>query len=224
MAIEQRSLAANPSVAQGDRESPVQDAALWVELEIDRHGDDDCPISGLANTEAHGQVQLTGTHCHSTITFGDEGDGEEHVSLYTADVTDGCTCATVCGPGLTPVNLAIEDGSLVVRAYVDSRDRLRRVIDTLRDSEDEWRLRRLTTPDRNTSVEAGLATQLFEDLAITEKQREAIRTAVEMGYYAEPRDATLGDLAARLGVSRSALSQRLTAVESKLVESLASEL
>ncbi len=216
------SLAADAQVATTDQESPVQDAALWVELEIDRKGDEHCPVSGLSNTGASGQVQMTGSQCHATISFGDSE--AEQVSLYTASVDDSCTCSSVCGPGFTPVSLGVEDGSLVVKAYADSRDRLTTVIEDLRESEDDWRLRRLTTPDRNETAEGGLTANLLENVTVTDKQREAVRTAVEMGYYEEPRDASLSDLASRLGVSRSALSQRLNAVESKLIERLASEL
>lgn len=217
-----QSFAASPQATTSDRESPVQDAALWVELEIDRRGDEHCPIAGLSSTTASGTIQLTGGSCHASISF--DGEDEDHVSLYTATIEEECTCSTLCGPGFTPVDLVVEDGSLVVTAYVDDRERLSRTIDDLREGPDSWRLRRLTTPDRNRAVDSGLTAQLLEDVTVTEKQREAVRTAVEMGYYDEPRDATLGDLASRLGVSRSALSQRLNAVESKLVETLAAEL
>ena len=220
MAAEQGYIRAGTKVGVEDRESRVQNPKLWVELEIDREPDVDCPLAGLARTNATGQVQLTGTRCTATISFGDE-DG---IAVYSSSVDDACTCSTVCGPGFSPVDLLVEDGSLVVRAYVDSRDHLTDVVETLRESEDDWRLRRLTTPERNRVADGSLAEQLFEDLTVTEKQREAVRAAVEMGYYAEPREASLSDLASRLGVSRSALSQRLNAVESKLIETLASEL
>ena len=217
-----QSFAAEPRVATQDRESPVQDAALWVELEIDRKGDTHCPIADLSSTTASGTIQLTGTNCHASISF--EGEDEEHVSLYTASIEESCTCSSLCGPGFTPVDLVVEDGSLVVNAYVDDRERLSEAIEDLREGPDTWRLRRLTTPDRNKTLDSGLASQLLEDVSVTQKQREAVRVAVEMGYYDRPRDATLGDLASRLGVSRSALSQRLNAVEAKLVEGLAAEL
>jgi predicted DNA binding protein len=44
---------------------------------------------------------------------------------------------------------------------------------------------------------------------LTDPQREALESAVEMGYFEVPRRATLTDLAAELGVSDSAVSQRL---------------
>jgi hypothetical protein len=222
MAIEQGTVAPGANVGEEDRESPVRDPRLWVELEIDRRTEGECPITGLSRTGAQGTVQLTGRRCHVTIGF--DGETDEDVSLYSARLDESCACTTVCGPGVTPVSLRIEDGLLVVGAYVDDRERLTEIVEALRASEDEWELRRLTTPERNALADGGLLAQVFEDIPVTDKQREAVEAAVEMGYYAEPRQATLSDLADRLGVSRSALSQRLTAVETKLVETLAAEL
>jgi predicted DNA binding protein len=58
------------------------------------------------------------------------------------------------------------------------------------------------------------------DLAmLTAKQREALELALTEGYYERPRDADLGTLADRLGITKSAVSQRLRTAEIKLVES-----
>lgn len=55
---------------------------------------------------------------------------------------------------------------------------------------------------------------------ISEKRLEAAKTAVRRGYYEVPREASLADLASELGVSESAVSQKLNAVERKLVRAL----
>jgi predicted DNA binding protein len=44
---------------------------------------------------------------------------------------------------------------------------------------------------------------------LTDPQREALLLAYEMGYFAEPREVTLSDIAERLGISRQALAARL---------------
>lgn len=44
---------------------------------------------------------------------------------------------------------------------------------------------------------------------LTAGQREALVTALEMGYFAVPREAQIEDLAAELGISTNAVSQRL---------------
>lgn len=54
--------------------------------------------------------------------------------------------------------------------------------------------------------------------SLTEKQRDTLRIALETGYYEQPRKADLSDLAERLGVSKSAVSQRLRTAEAKLVK------
>ncbi|MFB6073050.1 MAG: helix-turn-helix domain-containing protein [Halobacterium sp.] len=47
------------------------------------------------------------------------------------------------------------------------------------------------------------------EYGLSEKQREALRTAVDAGYYQVPRAATLEDVADELGVSTQAASERL---------------
>jgi predicted DNA binding protein len=44
------------------------------------------------------------------------------------------------------------------------------------------------------------------DAGLTDSQREALLVACEMGYFEEPRDATLGDVAAELDISQPAAS------------------
>ncbi|WP_280535854.1 helix-turn-helix domain-containing protein [Halopenitus sp. POP-27] len=45
--------------------------------------------------------------------------------------------------------------------------------------------------------------------ALTEKQREALVVAYELGYFADPREASLAEVAAELGYSASAVGGRL---------------
>lgn len=62
------------------------------------------------------------------------------------------------------------------------------------------------------------------DDVLTSGQREALTVALEAGYFAVPREATLADVAAELGVSDTAASQRLRrGVERLLRESLMRE-
>ena len=45
--------------------------------------------------------------------------------------------------------------------------------------------------------------------SLTGPQREALTAALEMGYFSVPREATAGDVADRLGVTKQAVSERL---------------
>jgi len=57
--------------------------------------------------------------------------------------------------------------------------------------------------------------QLFED--VTDRQRAALRLALESGYYEQPRQATLRDLAEQTAVARSTYEEHLRKAENKLL-------
>lgn len=56
------------------------------------------------------------------------------------------------------------------------------------------------------------------DDVLTDRQREALLTAAEMGYFEIPRRASLADVAAELGITASSLSERLRRAQSRLIE------
>ncbi len=55
------------------------------------------------------------------------------------------------------------------------------------------------------------------DAGLTDSQREALLVAVESGYFEEPRDATLSEVAADLGISQPAASGLLRRAIKRLV-------
>jgi predicted DNA binding protein len=72
----------------------------------------------------------------------------------------------------------------------------------------EFRLRRLTHDGEPESPGEGL----------TDPQREALRTAYELGFFEVPRRTSLEAVAAELGISASSASERLRRAESVLIE------
>ena len=67
--------------------------------------------------------------------------------------------------------------------------------------------------DQGLSVEISklqcLADHTHESLELTAEQYEALETAIKLGYFAIPREATLEEVAAELDISHQALSERL---------------
>ena len=53
---------------------------------------------------------------------------------------------------------------------------------------------------------------------LTARQREAVRTAYDMGYFDVPRDATLADVADEREITASSCSERLRRAQTALVE------
>lgn len=106
---------------------------------------------------------------------------------------------------------------LVVTATMGSRTALRSLIEDLRSTGATVGVESIVPLDA-TDARDGVDRQLFDVSSVTEKQREAVTIAVEAGYYEQPRRCDLDELADRLGVSRSAASQRLNTAEAKLVK------
>jgi len=74
-----------------------------------------------------------------------------------------------------------------------------------------FRLLRLLREDR--AGDGGATTD-----ALTDRQREAVRVAYELGYFEIPRKASLDDVAAELGISASSCSERLRRAQTALFE------
>lgn len=53
---------------------------------------------------------------------------------------------------------------------------------------------------------------------LSERQRDLLETAVELGYYDTPRECTLTELADELGIAKSTASERLHRVEGAVVK------
>jgi len=84
-------------------------------------------------------------------------------------------------------------------------------------SSEQWR-----SADLNVTIESVNETARSplrdSSSALTERQREALRAALRSGYFDVPRAATLQDLGKELGVSDTAISQRLRRGIRSLVE------
>jgi DNA-binding CsgD family transcriptional regulator len=55
---------------------------------------------------------------------------------------------------------------------------------------------------------------------LTERQREVLRVAVELGYYREPREATHDEIAATTGLSETTVGEHLRKIEATVFSSL----
>ena len=53
---------------------------------------------------------------------------------------------------------------------------------------------------------------------LTDRQREALRTAYELGYFDIPRGASLAEVAAELEITASSVSERLRRAQTQLIE------
>jgi predicted DNA binding protein len=67
----------------------------------------------------------------------------------------------------------------------------------------------------------GESDRVFVDRSVlTERQREVLETALEMGYFDHPKNANATEVAAALDISRSTFAEHVSAAQSKLLQSI----
>ncbi|WP_436934515.1 helix-turn-helix domain-containing protein [Halovenus marina] len=217
-------MAQSESSAEGDS-SGVGGQPLRARLAIEPHTDSDCAIldaDGTSNEVTQqlkypefgpGQHSDSGTdcrECHSEVVL--EGGDDLTAAYLTSDVTTHCICPVFAECDCISHITAVRDQKLIVDVTVRDRATLREL------------MRGLGAVDASVTVEwlvrgdSSTITTEIDTSSITDKQQTAIETAVEMGYYEQPRTTDLGAIADELGISESAVSQRLNNAETKLVE------
>ncbi|TYL38750.1 bacterio-opsin activator [Natronococcus pandeyae] len=186
---------------------------------IEPHPEADCTLlaSGSRGEDVSQNIvcqgdDCDGCECRSTVQL----EGDAGVRFVGGPVHDRCICPVFRSHEYVASIERVEHGSLEVELTVLDRATLETIVDGLRATGATVRLRRITAPC-GESEESWIE---IEASGITAKQREAVLIAVEEGYYETPRRADLEDLADALDVSKSAVSQRLSAVESNLITSL----
>lgn len=104
------------------------------------------------------------------------------------------------------------DTSLHLVLEVANHDALLELLDVINTADVQARTENISqagvAPDASVTIDLGI---------LTTKQRETLELALESGYYERPRTVDLTYLAEELGVSKSAVSQRLRTAETKLI-------
>lgn len=177
-----------------------------------------CPIVREADnsTIVSQNIPSDESKCHCEVRA--EDHATEHTSFISAETESSCICTAAAEYECIFSIRSVRNGSFVVSVIVKEREVLTDIVNSLREIDASVHLERLTRTcaDEDSWFEINTS-------KITDKQREAVDLAVELGYYDRPRQADLEVLADRLDISRSAVSQRLNAAEVTLVQSLVSE-
>ena len=209
-----------PRTQSTERPSRNDQGHLRTLLRITPHPAAGCPVleSGDRGQEVKQNILscVDSSEGESTCKAEVTVDGGSGAQLLEARVKELCICPVFREHDCVVSIDGFEGEELIVSLSIPDRDELVAIISSLRDREATVRLQRVVSTVQESPSRA---LELDTD-SITSKQREAVRAAIEAGYYETPREADLSDLSDELDVSRSAVSQRLTAVESKLVAEL----
>ncbi|PSQ16437.1 hypothetical protein BRD00_10620 [Halobacteriales archaeon QS_8_69_26] len=125
-----------------------------------------------------------------------------------------CVCGRIEQLAVPVADVRAAGGSLFLTLHVEDVDRLREVVGDLRERYGEVRVQSLASAGGDgpggdlVTVRRG---------RLTDRQREALETAVEMGYFEYPREANASEVAEAMGIGPSTLIEHLTAAQRKVL-------
>ncbi|QSG04942.1 helix-turn-helix domain-containing protein [Halapricum desulfuricans] len=182
---------------------------LRIDLEIDVG--DACPI-----VEADGPVLEADLHHMDGVCRSDVVTGGEDVSIEQFEQPMGARCLAdvFFEHGCVPHVTGTTDDSLLVTIHPPDRSKIPEIVSCVDELGFPARIDRIVSLD---DALFGTDPVLCEFGLLTDKQQEALVLAVRHGYYSQPRETTLAELASELGVGKSAVSHRLQAAESKII-------
>lgn len=130
--------------------------------------------------------------------------------LVEVVVTGNCVAATLAQTHAILTEASADGGAGTVRAEVAKDADIRQVVERMREVHPGTELQ--SKRDLAGTTPSVLATNGLSDTllaTLTDKQRDALRTAVLSGYLAWPRQSTASECAEALGVSQPTFSQHL---------------
>ena len=141
------------------------------------------------------------------------------VYRFTRDWVGDCVCEVVEDLGNPVSSLRAEDGELHLAIHATDLDTLSDTVGGLKSQFGGVSLRELTETgdgDSNDLV-------LVDRARLTDRQREIIETAHDMGYFQYPKGANAGEVAEAIGVSGSTFAEHLAAAQTKLLAAILEE-
>ncbi|WP_089650029.1 helix-turn-helix domain-containing protein [Halobacterium hubeiense] len=182
--------------------------ALTTQLRI-TGGEIGCPLSQLELEHTEQSITASGDDGQAVcqVAISEDGDAE-----YIREPIEGkCPCATIERHDAILTLESVNEDQFVVSLVVPGYSALRSIVDDLRDEGLDVSIEKIQPKTASSDSDTN-------GVELTAKQHEALTLAVNEGYYDQPRKTTLGDLADELDITPSAVSQRLNAVERKLID------
>ena len=208
----------------------MSNAGVRVELAVD--SPEACPVANLADeagadvtSVARSSSQADGRVVEEFTLADTNGviDGHEDVEEVFA-TSDGsryrierdrsdCLCETVETFACPVADIRSEEGTLVLTFHAPDVDRTRAIIARLNDLYGGVSLRSL----QHQGDADGTDAVLVDRSGLTDRQREVLETAVEMGYFEYPKGANASEVAEALGISVSTFAEHQAAALTKLL-------
>ncbi|UWG47331.1 Transcriptional regulator, contains HTH domain [Halanaeroarchaeum sp. HSR-CO] len=178
-----------------------------------------CFMDDLEGEISNVELYFPEGECHSDVTVcRDEGEKRSvEVFNHKGDVCDNCPGTVFNEFDLVPRFQDRSRKGFIVQVHLPSNDQLSELVADLREVSEFVRILRIVDV-RQSQLDDVIGEVDFTQL--TDKQRDALKGAVDAGYYGLSHDASLENLAEEFGISTSALSQRLARAEQNVMAQL----
>lgn len=211
-------------------------SAAGIRAELKVTGVQNCPVTNVSQNDNPGYAltRSMGTTNDGSVTeefvfdneagvtdemeqLFDYGDGTVYRFAREGDI--GCPCELIEDFDCPVVDVQTRDGALFLTFHAPNVQTLRDVVASLRGSADSVDVSRLLQSSSDESRDL----VLVERGQLTDRQREVLEKAHEMGYFDHPRRANKGEVATELGITTSTFSEHLAMAQKKLMTAILQE-
>jgi Predicted DNA binding protein len=147
--------------------------------------------------------------------------GNETVYRFDRDETTRCACDVVESAGSPVADVRVNSGTLYLTLHLENVEKLRDIVSRLDEVADQVELRYLVHANAKKGGKKQDRT-LVDRGALTERQREVLRTAYNMGYFSYPRDANATMVAGELDIGLSTFTEHIAVAQRKLLSEILS--
>ncbi|WP_436935108.1 helix-turn-helix domain-containing protein [Halovenus marina] len=194
----------------------------------------DCPIAAASRATGDVIEQVStsvGTTEHPSVSEFlvkasdlDDIDAEPTFSYGAATVfrtrhegDPTCPCELLGQHGCPVHRQVADDGTLTLVFHVSSFEQLQTIVEDLRESYPPIDVQRLLQPP----LEGPADERVFVNRGrLTDKQREVLEAAFEMGYFQRPKESNATEIAEALDITQSTFTGHLMAAQRKLLEDI----
>ncbi|WP_277540661.1 helix-turn-helix domain-containing protein [Haloarcula laminariae] len=144
----------------------------------------------------------------------------ERSGFFEFLVSDRCPAVKLAELGALTRSVVGKDGTGRIVAEIPPQQDASAIIEVF---SDEYPDADLVTKREKEALDPRFPQSAFRQLLhrhLTERQREVLQTAFEMGYYEWPRECTGSDVAVELGITSATFSEHIKAAERNLFGAL----
>lgn len=146
-------------------------------------------------------------------------NGEQTRYRCEYEPPDGCLCEFVEQRDCPVSEQHVVRGTVHVTFYAADVETIRSIVAAARESFGNVRLEHLS----QSSALTGEDPVVVDRGCLTDRQREVLSTAHELGYFEYPKQANACDVAAALDIATSTFSEHLAAAQTKLLAAILEE-